>query len=201
MNLFKSLFSISCLLPLILCLTGCAEVVGIVAGGIHSGLTGAPIEESLDVADKVTRDIKEKEAQQAEAEAQKRQEAALLAKLPVEWKHDGSDLFRDDNGNWNYVHPDQQTWYKYVGNVWVDPNANTVTSAVPIAPVAAPAPTRKFAASEETIDDARKAKRAQGLQGWMFQHSTTKVWFLENGQGANKKMYKLDRGTFVKLTP
>lgn len=198
MKLIRPVFALLILLSLTAWFSGCAEVTGIIAGGVYGGFTGASEEEALAFADKVTQDIKENEAQQVQAEAQKRQEAALSAQLPAEWKRDGSELYQDDSGNWNYVHPDQQTWYKHNGTTWIDPDAGTQVAS------AAPAPRKKpnlastpASSGEEkpaTIADARKAKKDKGLQGRMFQNSSTKAWFLEDQEG---KTYKLKNGVFV----
>ena len=200
MKLIRPAFALLVLLSLAAWISGCAEMTGAVAGGIYGGLTGASEEEALAFADAVTQSIKENEAQQAQIELQKQQEAALLAKLPAEWKCAGSELYQDDSGSYIYAHPDQQTWYKWTGNAWVNPDANTqAASAAPVPrqkPILASTPASSGEEKTATLADARKAKKDQRLQGRMFQDSSTKTWFLENQEGTT---YKLKNGAFVKL--
>lgn len=147
------------------------------------------------------------------AESEQRRQL-LLSQLPAEWQCSGSDLYQDETGCYIYAHPDRKTWYKYVGGMWIDPDADVAQIAVasteiPLAPRAAPAPKPAPAmkpavasapepSSEEkplSPSEASRLKREQGLEGVLFQDSKSKTWYLEDEENT----YKLKKGKFIKI--
>ena len=64
------------------------------------------------------------------------------------------------------------------------------------APEPAPAPAREAEASPPTIDTVRKAKKAQGLDGMIFQDRNSGKWFLED---SDDNTYKFEGGQWKKI--
>lgn len=70
------------------------------------------------------------------------------------------------------------------------------TPAPQPAPMAAPAPTGGPEFSPPTLANVRKAKKAQGLNGYIFQDRNSKKFFLEDSDGTT---YKFEGGQWVKI--
>jgi hypothetical protein len=64
------------------------------------------------------------------------------------------------------------------------------------APATRPSQTREAEAGPPTIATVRKAKKAQGLKGYIFQDRNSGKWFLEDSEGDN---YKFEGGQWVKI--
>ncbi|MHB8123093.1 MAG: glycoside hydrolase family 18 protein [Desulfuromonadaceae bacterium] len=116
-------------------------------------------------------------------------------------------LFQDKNSKVWYLDTEDGI-YKLMGDKFVKVGAQTDT-----APISAPAPAAtatsdktgpnkggakslvepEKAAQAPTLKEAREAKKNQELEGYLFQDSTSKFWYLENEDGT----YRLKNGKFV----
>ena len=109
-------------------------------------------------------------------------------------------IFQDRNsGKW-FLEDSEGDNYKFEGGQWVkiggqespSKDEDKVTAKGP----AAAAPARGEAESgPPTIDTVRKAKKAQGLDGYIFQDRNTGKWFLDDGEST----YKFDGGQWRKI--
>lgn len=138
-----------------------------------------------------------------------------FSKIPPDWRGPNGEeigkLSRDNQGRYCYNiqgengENDYLVWFANE-KAWstADNPPVAVAEADIIVPRPRPAPQMnptpvKISDGEEkpaTIADARKAKKEQGLQGRMFQSSSSKTWFLEDQQGTT---YKLKNGAFVRI--
>jgi hypothetical protein len=108
-------------------------------------------------------------------------------------------IFQDRNSKKFFLEDSDGDTYKFEGGQWVkiggqEPPVKAEDKV--LAPERAPAPAREAEASSPTIDTVRKAKKAQGLTGPIFQDRTSGKWFLEDSDG---NTYKFDGGQWKKI--
>ena len=108
-------------------------------------------------------------------------------------------IFQDRNSKKFFLEDSEGTTYKFEGGQWVQIGGqeSPVKAADKVqAPGPAPAPAREAEASPPTIDTVRKAKKAQGLDGMIFQDRNSGKWFLED---SDDNTYKFEGGQWKKI--
>jgi len=139
----------------------------------------------------------------APAQASREDEASppTIATVRKAKKAQGLDgyIFQDRNSKKFFLEDSDGNTYKFWGGQWV----KIGVQEQPVkpedkvqAPERAPSPAREAGASPPTIATVRKAKKEQGLDGYIFQDRNSQKFFLEDSDG---NTYKFDGGQWKKI--
>jgi thiol-disulfide isomerase/thioredoxin len=108
-------------------------------------------------------------------------------------------IFQDRNSKKFFLEDRDGNTYKFEGSQWVKLGGqeSPVKAQDKVqAPAQTQAPAKEAAAGPPTIDTVRKAKKAQGLDGYIFQDRNSQKFFLEDSDG---NTYKFEGGQWVKI--
>jgi thiol-disulfide isomerase/thioredoxin len=109
-------------------------------------------------------------------------------------------IFQDRNsGKW-FLEDREGDNYKFEGGQWVkiggqEQPVKSDDRMQAAEPAPAVAPAGEAEAGPPTIATVRKAKKNQGLEGYIFQDRNSGKWFLDDGENT----YKFDGGQWVKI--
>jgi thioredoxin len=104
-------------------------------------------------------------------------------------------IFQDRNsGKW-FLEDFEGENYKFEGGQWVKIGGQESPAKEDTVTAAAPVPAREAETGPPTITTVRKAKKAQGLEGYMFQDRNSGKWFLDDGENT----YKFYGNQWVKI--
>jgi hypothetical protein len=108
-------------------------------------------------------------------------------------------IFQDRNSKKFFLEDSEGTTYKFEGGQWVQIGGqeSPVKTADKVrSPEPSPEATKETETSPPTIDTVRKAKKAQGLNGMIFQDRNSGKWFLED---RDDNTYKFEGGQWKKI--